>query len=411
MEELDLAFMPLPHVFRGKRREGAQRAWPSRCGSCDRQCETGSNRGVLEVCSYGVNFLWLDDDLLLAGFAVHDAPAGQRPSHKVLRSVGRDAVRLEDVNLLVDRAADVARTHATAVRQQMDQIVREYRASAEYKSEIVDLLRPDIERALAQVHDYRTLMSQIVQNVNVILETQSPGLDFNQQIDRASKEVRSIYWAARLMEFKLQAALFLMYPDRIHARDKQCMFRLHGAVTKYAQIYQPAFDRAGIEVVFDGHSYGKLMGNPDAYGVIPHTFLDNAAKYAPRGSTVTLGFVETMDEIRFSATSFGPKIARDERESIFDLFFRGKAAVERIAEGTGFGLALAQHIAKEVGAELSVSQDSGAGPDGQYRTTFTAVFPKPREDERPPAIVRNRTRRRGGVLIERPLSSGVDRVV
>lgn len=375
MEELSLRFLPFPHVFHGERRPGLGRDWPDRCSACDRQCELSAQAGV-QLCSYGVNFLRVDDDLLIAGVVAGDFPTSSASFKKMRKKLGRDVVRMTDLEaVLLVKCADDA-VLAKDIEHRKQAVIDEYMRSAGYRADVIEGLRPDVERALAQVHDYRQLITQIIQNVNVILDTEYPGMHVDESLRRTSHEVRAVYWSARLMESKLEAALFLMYPDRITDIRQQQSFRLHGLVTKYLRIYQRSFDEKDLLLKSIGLSYGSLCANQDAVGVIPHTFLDNAVKYAPRGTTVTLKFSEGNDSIRFDVSSFGPRITAAERSRIFEIFFRGQEAAKRAVEGTGFGLGLAQHVASAIGAELSVEQQSDRGPMGSYMTTFSAVFKK-----------------------------------
>ncbi|MGY2873825.1 signal transduction histidine kinase [Marmoricola sp. URHA0025 HA25] len=203
------------------------------------------------------------------------------------------------------------------------------------------------------------------------------------------------------MEFKLQSAAFVANPDLIDDPRSKRIFRLHGAVHKYLQIYKPLLDRRGLKLRVTGESHGNLMENPDAVGAIPQAYIDNAIKYAPENSEIRVHYDETDTHIRIEVESLGPRIAHDESAKIFEIFFRGAAARRHPEEGTGFGLGLAKLVAARVGAELAVVQDRAATSDDLHVTTFTASFAKPLADDRPPRIVNARQRSRGGVPLFR----------
>lgn len=397
MDELSTRFLPFPHVYKGERREGATHTWPTRCDTCDRQCERSAlEAGSIGQCSYGVNFARVDETVLIAGVVLREDPRDTKARRKMLKAVGRDSVPSSHLDSVLMRASEVQRASAAELKKEKRAILDEYRSSQEYKGEIVELLRPSLEQTFAQVHDYKALISQIIQNVNVMLETAEPGRDLDEQLERAPSPVRSIYWAARLMEFKLQSALFLVYPARITDPRHKVYFRLHGAIHKYLAIYRPVMERRNLRSSVTGESYGKLAENPDAIGVIPHAFLDNAVKYAPDGSEIGIHYSEDDAAITVEVTSLGPKIRPDEQARLFELFYRGAAARESAEDGTGFGLGLAQHVADAVGATLSVVQDPKPSFESYHRTSFTAAFRKPLAGDRPPAIVSARVRRRGG---------------
>jgi signal transduction histidine kinase len=396
MDSLSLQFLPFPYVFRGHREDGMTHAWLERCGSCDRQCEASDSLDI-EQCSYGVNYMRVDDDLLIAGIVLREDDHPSAARSKMLKKVGREVVPRTDLAAVASRAKELRAMVGKDIERGKAEILAEYRESAGYKDDIVQLLQPSLQQTFAQVHDYRSLVSQIVQNVNVILQSSSPGKELDEQLDEADPALQSIYWSARLMEFKIDSALYLAYPERVTDPQKVRSFRFHGAVKKYLSIYAPVIEQRRLVLRDHGGSYGSLMANPDAVGVIPHAFLDNAIKYAPDGSPIDLTYIESDSSITLKVKSYGPRITREDHSHLFDLFYRGAGAKESGEDGTGFGLGLAQHVASRIGAALSVTQDQTSRFDTGFETTFIAIFRKPGPGDRVPTLARARVRTRGGV--------------
>lgn len=376
MEELTLRFFPLPHVFRGERRSGLLVDWPAICARCDRQCEADGTSAPeeLKLCSYGLNYIRVDQDLLVAGIAVQDFPYRTTASRKRLREVGRDSITRGDLQRILERCALASETEAAELRGRMDEVVAEFRVSRTYQQEVVELLRPDLQMTLAQVHDYKLFVQQIIQNMNVILETKYPGLEINEKLELASHEETSLYWAATLMDERLDAALYLEAPERILEPREQGTFRLHGLVLKYVRIYKSRADLNGVVVNMHGTSWTDVRGNSRALAIIPHTLIDNALKYAPRGTAISVRFVETREKVTLEVEGFGPKIEESESSRIFDLFYRGEAARRMSTVGTGFGLASAQNVARAHNTEIIVKQTERTGPEGTYMTRFSITF-------------------------------------
>lgn len=82
--------------------------------------------------------------------------------------------------------------------------------------------------------------------------------------------------------------------------------------------------------------------------------LDNAAKYAPAGSTVSLKAAQSVGVIRLTVEDEGPGIPADALPHIFDKFYRAKASDSRIA-GTGLGLAVARGFVEAFGGRLDAA--------------------------------------------------------
>lgn len=97
-------------------------------------------------------------------------------------------------------------------------------------------------------------------------------------------------------------------------------------------------------------------------------YLDNACKYSDAGSVIALRAERTESEVLLSVHSFGPVIPLQDRERIFDRYFRSSAAADRAA-GTGIGLSIAKRAALVHGGSVWVASDEREG------TTFYAAIP------------------------------------
>ena len=100
--------------------------------------------------------------------------------------------------------------------------------------------------------------------------------------------------------------------------------------------------------------------------------VENALRYAPEGSTVTLRAsgetIEVLDD--------GPGLAPDEADAVFERFHRGSAG-RRTPGGTGLGLTIARTLARRWAGEVTLANRANA--DG---TGTRAVLRLPRS-ERP----------------------------
>jgi two-component system sensor histidine kinase KdpD len=82
--------------------------------------------------------------------------------------------------------------------------------------------------------------------------------------------------------------------------------------------------------------------------------LDNAAKYAPSGSTIRIAATAAPDRIALEIADEGAGIPPEELPHIFDKFYRAKAADRRVA-GTGLGLAVARGFVESFGGTLDAA--------------------------------------------------------
>ena len=82
--------------------------------------------------------------------------------------------------------------------------------------------------------------------------------------------------------------------------------------------------------------------------------LDNAAKYAPAGTSIHLQAHQTENKVILTISDEGPGIPPEELPHIFDKFYRAKAADSRVA-GTGLGLAVARGFVEAFGGSLDAA--------------------------------------------------------
>jgi signal transduction histidine kinase len=97
-------------------------------------------------------------------------------------------------------------------------------------------------------------------------------------------------------------------------------------------------------------------------------YIDNACKYSIFGTTITIRAERISAEIVFSVHSYGPVIPLNDRERIFDRYYRSNTRSNRAA-GTGIGLSVAKRVALLHGGSVWVTSDEVEG------TRFFAAIP------------------------------------
>ncbi len=97
--------------------------------------------------------------------------------------------------------------------------------------------------------------------------------------------------------------------------------------------------------------------------------LDNAIKYSPRDSSIRIRLYENGNEAHLTVADEGPGIAADDRQRIFDRFFRLDEARSRDDGGVGLGLAIAKWAVEANGGSISVEAGASGG------SVFRIVLP------------------------------------
>lgn len=108
--------------------------------------------------------------------------------------------------------------------------------------------------------------------------------------------------------------------------------------------------------------------------------IDNAIKYSPAGSRVTVQASADNGQLCIAVTDQGPGIAPDVQSKVFEAFYRcHREDVVQQQKGSGLGLTVVQCIVRLLGAEVGLQSDPGKG------STFSLLFPlrDAIQDERP----------------------------
>jgi two-component system, OmpR family, sensor kinase len=113
-----------------------------------------------------------------------------------------------------------------------------------------------------------------------------------------------------------------------------------------------------------------VLGHADALHILFSNLIDNALRYTPAAGIVEVDVQTHGAGVVAEVRDNGPGIAADERERVFDRFYRGSAS-EGATPGSGLGLAIVRQIAQLHGA--TVELDSAAHGGLTVRIQFTSL--------------------------------------
>jgi two-component system sensor histidine kinase KdpD len=122
-----------------------------------------------------------------------------------------------------------------------------------------------------------------------------------------------------------------------------------------------------INICADG-IFTPISADFDMIASTLHELLNNAVKYSNPGSPITIALSEDSDELTLSVQSYGPVIHMEERDRIFERFYRGLDH-RHAAPGTGIGLSVARRVTEAHGGYIWVTSSEESG------TTFHLSLP------------------------------------
>lgn len=104
-----------------------------------------------------------------------------------------------------------------------------------------------------------------------------------------------------------------------------------------------------------------VLADPVLLEQVLVNLLDNAAKYAPEGTEITITARQHRYALTLSVADRGSGIPSGEQERIFDVFYRIREA-DRQRAGTGLGLTICRAFVQAMGGRIRVrNRDDGSG--------------------------------------------------
>ena len=131
----------------------------------------------------------------------------------------------------------------------------------------------------------------------------------------------------------------------------------------------PMAAQRGSTLEFEAPGPVQAMGDATALTALARNLADNAVRYSPEGARVVVRVEPLRGQgARLVVDDSGPGVPAEERERVFDRFWR-REATAATTSGTGLGLAIVKSVAERHGAKVQL----GSSPLGGLRVEV--VFP------------------------------------
>jgi PAS domain S-box-containing protein len=226
--------------------------------------------------------------------------------------------------------------------------------------EQLDTAKNDLIAAVA--HDFRTPLTSVIA-YGELLERHWRDMGDEERLDMVTQIVRGGHELERrittvLHKIQLDSGTLAIELEtcnvgiEVRAAIERLTYGLqnHRVVTEVTP---------GLEASADSSSLARVLEN----------LLSNAAKYSPRGATITVLARTQGSEVLVSVIDEGKGVDPAHAERIFDPFFRTDAG-KSVAKGTGVGLASARQLLDMMGGRIWVEP----GPEGG--SVFSFALPR-----------------------------------
>jgi two-component system sensor histidine kinase KdpD len=222
--------------------------------------------------------------------------------------------------------------------------------------------RADLTSALlaALGHDLRTPLTAI----RVAVTNAADGsLAADVRAEQSRLALEEIAHLARLLQEILDMARI-----EAHAVRSEPAWVTAGAIVEAAAAHAGTA-LARHRLVVDAEEAIEVQLDPRLTSAALAHVLENAAKYSPEGTTITVTATAPPDGLRVTVGDEGPGLRDEELERLFEPFVRGR--VSRAAVGTGLGLAITRGLLAAEGGRIWADTDRTRG------ARFTIAVPAP----------------------------------
>lgn len=301
--------------------------------------------GRLLVLGYDIDELDQVEDIILRALGLGLAPTvllslvtgallarrGQRRIAAMHEAAGRIMQGHLRERLPVRGTSDDLDKVAWAVNGMLDRIER-----------LVDELR-GVGDSMA--HDLRTPLTRVRTRLERSRDEAQTREEFQAAADRA---IASVDQALAVVSAVLRIG------EIEHGRRRAAFapVDLAGVLQDAAELYEPVAEEKGIALLLHLASCGPVPGDRDLLLEAVGNLLDNAIKFAPAGTAVTLSLCCGAGTVLMRVADQGPGIPPAERERVLQRFYRTEKS--RTVEGSGLGLSLVAAVAALHGFRLVI---------------------------------------------------------
>jgi two-component system, OmpR family, sensor histidine kinase KdpD len=210
--------------------------------------------------------------------------------------------------------------------------------SESYRTAILDAL----------AHEFKTPLATILAAAGALREAGSMGQFHREMAETVESEAARL---GRLTSRLIRTARL----EREEIKPWMELIDFGATIAETVDYYTRLSSGRQISVIQECES-AEILADPELLRLAVSQLLDNACKYSPANSTITLTIGRKEQQVVVRVISPGKQIPPGERHRIFDRFYRGTEA-RRSVPGSGLGLFVARKIALALGGSLELDAE------------------------------------------------------
>ena len=251
----------------------------------------------------------------------------------------------------------------------------------------LSVLRDENKKLKAELNAVRASTNQYLQNVAHQLTAPLGAIKWSIEaledpqvpLQRKKYLLSSIYSQATILVHLIKNFALMSNLEADHElgqfREKPEPINMLALAINLVNDFQPQGLDRGLKIDIDQDSFHKAFGKKplliekNLVAQAISNILENAVKYADSETTIKVSASAVSNTVGIMIDSKGIAIKDAEKANIFSRGFRGTAAKQKVAAGTGFGLYLASRVMQFHGGRIAVETDGKL-------SRFVLIFPR-----------------------------------
>ena len=207
------------------------------------------------------------------------------------------------------------------------------------KDEFVSLLAHELRTPLTSVRSYVELLLNYEADLSQEERHEFLGI-CRSQVRRVTRLTNELLDVSRLRSGKFQ---FEPADNNVSEIVQEVARGLRGVADGAQQTIQVRDMNGALPVHCDHDRLVQIL----------HNLVGNALKYSPEGAHILISLLENdQEQVEIDVSDNGPGIPENERELVFEPFYRTRSVGQSNVEGTGLGLYLSRQLSRQMGGDL-----------------------------------------------------------
>lgn len=307
-----------------------------------------------------------EDELALMGVRSYMAVALRQEDNRGMLLVGSTrggAFGEKEISLVEKAAGLVSSTLAVPLRHEelqgrirhLEEMCRSQEEKIRLKTDLINIASHEIRHPLTLIMGFSEVLRDYGDTLD-LRESREVVEKLNKAADRLRRSVINMMEVSRLESGKMS----------VQTEEVDLGGLLRGLVEEL----QARYSDNAVEVEVEKGAE-RICADRDKLEIILFNLMDNAVKYSPPGSRVSVFARRGEREILVGVKDQGQGISEEQLNSIFQPFSKGEGRELGLTKGMGLGLYIVSRLVEAHGGRVEVRSERGRG------STFIARFPQP----------------------------------